>query len=168
LNRTKNPTKPNLVASLHSLLLRRRPCLFQTFLLCVFFCPKNHILLPSHTSHIYLFATTIMAATAVVWQPRDDGLAEICSLLEQQISPSSVVDKSQIWKQLQHFSQFPDFNNYLVFILVRAEVLELFSTLSSLPEIFFLLRIDSIYLSNEFGSLNFRLLIGFSLLLSFS
>nr|AAC64225.1 putative transportin [Arabidopsis thaliana] len=62
-----------------------------------------------------------MAATAVVWQPRDDGLAEICSLLEQQISPSSVVDKSQIWKQLQHFSQFPDFNNYLVFILVRAE-----------------------------------------------
>lgn len=104
----------------------------------------------------------------MVWQPRDDGLAEICSLLEQQISPSSVVDKSQIWKQLQHFSQFPDFNNYLVFILVRAEVLELFSTLSSLPEIFFLLRIDSIYLSNEFGSLNFRLLIGFSLLLSFS
>uniref|UniRef100_A0A1J3HHC1 Transportin-1 n=1 Tax=Noccaea caerulescens TaxID=107243 RepID=A0A1J3HHC1_NOCCA len=61
-----------------------------------------------------------MAATAV-WQPRDDGLAEICALLEQQISPSSVVDKSQIWKQLQHFSQFPDFNNYLVFILVRAE-----------------------------------------------
>ena len=62
-----------------------------------------------------------MAATTV-WQPRDDGLAEIFTLLEQQISPSSAVDKSQIWKQLEHFSQFPDFNNYLVFILVRAEV----------------------------------------------
>ncbi|VVA99326.1 unnamed protein product [Arabis nemorensis] len=62
-----------------------------------------------------------MAATALVWQPQDGGLSEICALLEQQISPSSVVDKSQIWKQLQHFSQFPDFNNYLVFILVRAE-----------------------------------------------
>ncbi|CAH8342793.1 unnamed protein product [Eruca vesicaria subsp. sativa] len=61
-----------------------------------------------------------MAATTV-WQPRDDGLAEIFTLLEQQISPSSAVDKSQIWKQLEHFSQFPDFNNYLVFILVRAE-----------------------------------------------
>ncbi|KAF8105268.1 hypothetical protein N665_0160s0004 [Sinapis alba] len=61
-----------------------------------------------------------MAATTV-WQPRDDGLAEIFTLLEQQISPSSVADKSQIWKQLEHFSQFPDFNNYLVFILVRAE-----------------------------------------------
>ncbi|CAN8271312.1 unnamed protein product [Cochlearia groenlandica] len=62
-----------------------------------------------------------MAAATAVWNPRDDGLAEICALLEQQISPSSVVDKSQIWKQLQHFSQFPDFNNYLVFILVRVE-----------------------------------------------
>ncbi|KAL0788844.1 hypothetical protein Bca101_005090 [Brassica carinata] len=63
-----------------------------------------------------------MAATAVVWQPREDGLSEICALLEQQISPSSAaVDKSQIWKQLQHFSQIPDFNNYLVFILVRAQ-----------------------------------------------
>ncbi|KAF8112704.1 hypothetical protein N665_0062s0053 [Sinapis alba] len=61
-----------------------------------------------------------MTATAV-WQPREDGLAEICALLEQQISPSSAADKSQIWKQLQHFSQIPDFNNYLVFILVRAE-----------------------------------------------
>ncbi|KAG5406359.1 hypothetical protein IGI04_012478 [Brassica rapa subsp. trilocularis] len=57
-----------------------------------------------------------------VWQPREDGLSEICALLEQQISPSSAaVDKSQIWKQLQHFSQIPDFNNYLVFILVQAQ-----------------------------------------------
>ncbi|XP_010526881.1 PREDICTED: transportin-1-like [Tarenaya hassleriana] len=62
-----------------------------------------------------------MAAAPASWQPRDDGLAGICGLLEQQISPSSTVDKSQIWQQLQHFSQFPDFNNYLVFILVRAE-----------------------------------------------
>ncbi|CAN8270848.1 unnamed protein product [Cochlearia groenlandica] len=60
-------------------------------------------------------------AAATMWQPRDDGIAEICNLLEQQISPSSVADKSQIWKQLQHFSQFPDFNNYLVFILARAQ-----------------------------------------------
>ncbi|KAL0702601.1 hypothetical protein Bca4012_058723 [Brassica carinata] len=62
-----------------------------------------------------------MAAATTAWQPREDGLAEIFTLLEQQISPSSVADKSQIWKQLEHFSQFPDFNNYLVFILVRAE-----------------------------------------------
>ncbi|XP_039008853.1 spastin-like [Hibiscus syriacus] len=30
--------------------------------------------------------------------------------------------EKKIWQQLQHYSQFPDFNNYLVFILARAEV----------------------------------------------
>lgn len=63
-----------------------------------------------------------MAATAS-WQPQENGFNEICGLLEQQISPSSNADKSQIWQQLQQYSQFPDFNNYLAFILARAEVL---------------------------------------------
>ncbi|GMN38220.1 hypothetical protein TIFTF001_007452 [Ficus carica] len=62
-----------------------------------------------------------MAASAQ-WQPKEDGFTEICGLLEQQISHySSSADKSQIWQQLQHYSQFPDFNNYLAFILARAE-----------------------------------------------
>ncbi|KAH7836287.1 hypothetical protein Vadar_034333 [Vaccinium darrowii] len=60
-----------------------------------------------------------MAATAAAWQPQEQGFKEICGLLEQQMSPTS--DKSQIWQQLQQYSQFPDFNNYLVFILARAE-----------------------------------------------
>lgn len=59
-------------------------------------------------------------ATGVAWQPQEDGFGEICGLLEQQISPTS--DKSKIWQQLQHYSQFPDFNNYLAFIFARAEV----------------------------------------------
>ncbi|OVA15964.1 HEAT [Macleaya cordata] len=54
-----------------------------------------------------------------MWQPREEGLREICGVLEQQISPTS--DKPRIWQQLQHYSQFPDFNNYLVFIIARAE-----------------------------------------------
>ncbi|KAG8501956.1 hypothetical protein CXB51_000207 [Gossypium anomalum] len=61
------------------------------------------------------------AAGSASWQPQEEGLKEICGLLEQQISPYSSADKSQIWQQLQHYSQFPDFNNYLVFILARAE-----------------------------------------------
>ncbi|XAR72677.1 hypothetical protein NMG60_11019397 [Bertholletia excelsa] len=62
-----------------------------------------------------------MAAAAATssWQPQEEGFKEICGLLEQQISPTS--DKSQIWQQLQHYSQHPDFNNYLAFILARAE-----------------------------------------------
>ncbi|KAG9444187.1 hypothetical protein H6P81_015527 [Aristolochia fimbriata] len=59
-----------------------------------------------------------MAAPAL-WQPLDDGLKEICALLGQHISPNS--DQPRIWQQLQHYSQFPDFNNYLAFILARAE-----------------------------------------------
>ncbi|XP_062175926.1 transportin-1 isoform X1 [Alnus glutinosa] len=63
-----------------------------------------------------------MAANSVSWQPQEEGFREICGLLEQQISHSaSSADKSQIWQQLQHYSQFPDFNNYLAFILARAE-----------------------------------------------
>ncbi|XP_042509616.1 transportin-1-like isoform X1 [Macadamia integrifolia] len=59
-----------------------------------------------------------MAAVAL-WQPQQEGLGEICGLLEQHISPTS--DKPRIWQQLQHYSQFPDFNNYLAFIFAHAE-----------------------------------------------
>ncbi|WOL18764.1 transportin-1 [Canna indica] len=56
---------------------------------------------------------------AALWQPREDGLREICALLEQQISPNC--DQQRIWQKLQQYNQLPDFNNYLVFILARAE-----------------------------------------------
>ncbi|XP_010256339.1 PREDICTED: transportin-1-like [Nelumbo nucifera] len=59
-----------------------------------------------------------MAASAQ-WQPAEEGLREICHLLEQQISPSP--DRPQIWLQLQQYSQHPDFNKYLAFIFARAE-----------------------------------------------
>ncbi|KAK9132591.1 hypothetical protein Scep_012119 [Stephania cephalantha] len=58
-------------------------------------------------------------AAASTWQPQEEGLREICGLLEQHISPSS--DKPRIWQQLQHYSQFPDFNNYLAFILAHGQ-----------------------------------------------
>ncbi|GFP97743.1 transportin-1 [Phtheirospermum japonicum] len=57
---------------------------------------------------------------ASTWQPQEEGLREICALLEQQMAPSSD-DKSMIWQKLQHYSQFPDFNNYLAFIFARGE-----------------------------------------------
>ncbi|KAG2703104.1 hypothetical protein I3843_06G114100 [Carya illinoinensis] len=63
-----------------------------------------------------------MAESSAPWQPREEGFREICGLLEQQIShSSSSADKSQILQQLLHYSQYPDFNNYLAFILARAE-----------------------------------------------
>ncbi|KNA13109.1 hypothetical protein SOVF_119770 [Spinacia oleracea] len=65
---------------------------------------------------------TTLTANGSSWQPQEQGIKEICGLLEQQISPVSTSDKTQIWQQLQHYSQFPDFNNYLSFILSHAEI----------------------------------------------
>lgn len=62
------------------------------------------------------------------WQPQEEGLREICGLLEQQMAPTSD-DKSLIWQKLQHYTQFPDFNNYLAFIFARAEVRFIFLSL---------------------------------------
>ncbi|RZC67153.1 hypothetical protein C5167_010847 [Papaver somniferum] len=58
-------------------------------------------------------------ADTMMWQPQEDGVREICSLLQKQISPNSPL----IWcrQQLQHFSQLPDFNNYLAYIIARAQ-----------------------------------------------
>ncbi|XP_072964721.1 transportin-1-like isoform X1 [Typha angustifolia] len=58
-------------------------------------------------------------AEPAMWQPQEEGFHAICGLLELQISPNS--DQAGIWKQLQYYSMFPDFNNYLAFILARAE-----------------------------------------------
>ncbi|XP_057537106.1 transportin-1-like isoform X2 [Amaranthus tricolor] len=65
---------------------------------------------------------TTLTANGTSWQPQEQGIKEICALLEQQISPVSTSEKSQIWQQLQHYSQYPDFNNYLAFIFSHAEV----------------------------------------------
>jgi transportin-1 len=54
-----------------------------------------------------------------VWHAQEEGVKEICGLLQEFRQPS--VDQTRIWQQLQRYSQYPDFNNYLAFILCRAE-----------------------------------------------
>mmetsp|Transcript_12222 Transcript_12222/g.16667 ORF Transcript_12222/g.16667 Transcript_12222/m.16667 type:complete len:922 (-) Transcript_12222:537-3302(-) len=56
-----------------------------------------------------------MTSAAPAWQPRPEGVEQIVNLLVQYMQPT--VDQSQIFAQLQHCSTFPDFNNYLVYIL---------------------------------------------------
>ncbi|WCJ35060.1 transportin 1 [Euphorbia peplus] len=58
--------------------------------------------------------------TPIIWQPKEEGLREICGLLGQHISPVSD-NKARIWQQLQHYALFPDFNNYLAFVFARAQ-----------------------------------------------
>eukprot|EP00249_Psilotum_nudum_P021527 c28143_g1_i2 orf=1539-4217(-) len=54
-----------------------------------------------------------------VWNPQEGGLNEICALLQEYRTPS--VDQNRILQRLQRCGQFPDFNNYLTFILCRGE-----------------------------------------------
>lgn len=65
-------------------------------------------------------AAAAAAAAAALWRPQEVGLQEICGILEQHISPAA--DQARVWQQLQQYNQFPDFNNYLAFILAHAEV----------------------------------------------
>ncbi|KAH8942177.1 hypothetical protein BDL97_14G084900 [Sphagnum fallax] len=53
------------------------------------------------------------------WQPQEEGVKEICGLLLESKVPSG--DQNRVWQQLQRCNRFPDFNNYLAFILCRAE-----------------------------------------------
>ncbi|THU68782.1 hypothetical protein C4D60_Mb08t07470 [Musa balbisiana] len=59
-------------------------------------------------------------AAAGLWQPQEEGLREIIGFLEQQISRFS--DRSQMSQQIEYYNRFPEFNNYIVFIIVSAEV----------------------------------------------
>ncbi|KAH7437698.1 hypothetical protein KP509_05G084500, partial [Ceratopteris richardii] len=54
-----------------------------------------------------------------VWQPQEEGLRGICVLLQEHRAPSA--DQTRVFQQLQQFSQLPDFNNYLAYILCRGE-----------------------------------------------
>jgi transportin-1 len=55
----------------------------------------------------------------MAWQPQEEGVKEICGLLHESKVPSN--DQSRVWQQLQRCNRFPDFNNYLAFILCQAE-----------------------------------------------
>ena len=66
--------------------------------------------------------------TQVMWNPQEQGLKEICSLLQEHRPPSS--DQARIFQKLQQFTLLPDFNNYLAFILCHGEVTHAFPSLN--------------------------------------
>eukprot|EP00897_Mesotaenium_endlicherianum_P000797 jgi/Mesen1/10718/ME000090S10178 len=54
-----------------------------------------------------------------VWQPAEEGYNQICKLLNEYLLPG--VNQALIFQQLEEYSKIPEFNNYLTFILCRAE-----------------------------------------------
>uniref|UniRef100_A0AAZ1XDV6 Transportin-1 n=1 Tax=Oreochromis aureus TaxID=47969 RepID=A0AAZ1XDV6_OREAU len=52
------------------------------------------------------------------WQPDEQGLQQVLQLLKDSQSPNTVTQRA-VQQKLEQLNQFPDFNNYLIFVLTR-------------------------------------------------
>uniref|UniRef100_A0A8B9KNA6 Transportin 1 n=1 Tax=Astyanax mexicanus TaxID=7994 RepID=A0A8B9KNA6_ASTMX len=52
------------------------------------------------------------------WKPDEQGLQQILQLLKESQSPDTGTQRS-VQQKLEQLNQFPDFNNYLIFVLTK-------------------------------------------------
>lgn len=52
------------------------------------------------------------------WAPRPEGLQQILTLLKESQSPSTSIQKA-VQRKLEELNQYPDFNNYLIYVLTK-------------------------------------------------
>ncbi|KAK2833571.1 hypothetical protein Q5P01_017460 [Channa striata] len=52
------------------------------------------------------------------WQPDEQGLQQVLQLLKDSQSPNTVTQRA-VQQKLEQLNQYPDFNNYLIFVLTR-------------------------------------------------
>lgn len=52
------------------------------------------------------------------WNPQEDGLREILTLLRESQSPDTATQRA-VQQKLEELNKYPDFNNYLVFVLTK-------------------------------------------------
>lgn len=52
------------------------------------------------------------------WTPEEDGLRQIIALLKESQSPDTATQRA-VQQKLEQLSKFPDFNNYLMFVLTK-------------------------------------------------
>ncbi|XP_071330001.1 transportin-2-like isoform X1 [Trachinotus anak] len=57
-------------------------------------------------------------STRMEWQPDEQGLQQVLQLLKDSQSPNTVTQRA-VQQKLEQLNQFPDFNNYLIFVLTR-------------------------------------------------
>ncbi|KAF6017120.1 TNPO1 [Bugula neritina] len=55
---------------------------------------------------------------ATMWAPKEDGLRQIIELLKESQSSDTAVQR-QVQQKLEELNKFPDFNNYLIFVLTK-------------------------------------------------
>ena len=52
------------------------------------------------------------------WQPSQDGLRQILQLLKESQSPDTATQR-EVQAKLEQLNQYPDFNNYLIYVLTK-------------------------------------------------
>ncbi|GFS63231.1 uncharacterized protein TNCV_1496521 [Trichonephila clavipes] len=55
---------------------------------------------------------------ALAWQPQEEGLREILKLLKESQSPDTATQRA-VQQKLEELNKYPDFNNYLIFVLTK-------------------------------------------------
>jgi len=55
---------------------------------------------------------------ASTWQPQQDGLQQIIQLLKESQSPNTETQRA-VQLKLEELNKYPDFNNYLIFVLTK-------------------------------------------------
>ncbi|MEQ2264580.1 Transportin-1 [Xenotaenia resolanae] len=76
------------------------------------------------------------------WKPDEQGLQQILQLLKESQSPDTSTQRS-VQQRLEQLNQYPDFNNYLIFVLtkLKSEGKQLICVLPFIPTSFFCLFI---------------------------
>ncbi|XP_003745772.2 transportin-1 [Galendromus occidentalis] len=59
-----------------------------------------------------------MANGGMLWQPAEQGLQQILQLLKESQSPDTTVQQT-VQQKLEDLNKYPDFNNYLIFVLTK-------------------------------------------------
>ena len=56
--------------------------------------------------------------TKMAWQPEENGLRQILQLLKESQSPDTATQRN-VQQKLEELNKYPDFNNYLIFVLTK-------------------------------------------------
>ncbi|KAK6312270.1 hypothetical protein J4Q44_G00179340, partial [Coregonus suidteri] len=62
--------------------------------------------------------TSVYKSILMEWQPDEQGLQQVLQLLKDSQSPNTATQRA-VQQKLEQLNQFPDFNNYLIFVLTR-------------------------------------------------
>ena len=63
-------------------------------------------------------AAATLTPTTTTWQPEQAGLHQIIQLLKESQSPNTETQRA-VQTKLEELNSFPDFNNYLTFVLTK-------------------------------------------------